>query len=108
MSSHQAEKGYTGPGWFWTQAEWAEWSNDLARLLPEEYGDDVAQEAIIERALGDLVRRATEAETALHALTAWLDEVTAAGPPGPAGGFPAFRDRVRELITPPESKADDL
>lgn len=46
-------------GDFWTQAEWCDWSDDLARLVPEEYHDDIAQEAIIENALADLVRRVT-------------------------------------------------
>lgn len=66
-----------GPGWFWTRTEWAEWSNDLARLVPEEYGDDVAQEAIIERALTDLVRRAETAEAENADLRARLAAVRA-------------------------------
>lgn len=66
-----------GPGWFWTRTEWAEWSNDLARLLPEEYEDDVAQEAIIERAVADLVRRATTAEETLRRVEALIPEFVA-------------------------------
>lgn len=47
-------------GWFWSQSEWADWSNRLAQMLPDEYEDDAAQEAIIERALGALIRRPDE------------------------------------------------
>lgn len=49
-----------GRGSFWTPAEWADWSDSLAELLPEEYDGDAAQEALIERALADLVGRAGE------------------------------------------------
>lgn len=59
------ERDYTGPGWFWTQAEWAEWSNTLALLLPEGYDDDVAQEAIIERAVMDMATQIREAQAVL-------------------------------------------
>jgi hypothetical protein len=45
------------PSGFWSQREWEDWSNELALLIPEEYEDDVAQEAIIQRALADLVTR---------------------------------------------------
>lgn len=52
-----------GPGWFWTQDEWAEWSNRLAMLIPEDdlVGDlDGSQESIIEETLAMYVRdRAT-------------------------------------------------
>lgn len=54
-----------GPGWFWTQAEWAEWSNLLASLLPEEYEDDVAQEAIIERAVTDMTTQLADVRSIL-------------------------------------------
>lgn len=55
-------RGEHDGGWFWTQAEWADWSNRLAELVPPEYEDDVAQEAIIERALADLVATRTRIE----------------------------------------------
>ena len=59
------ENDNTGPGWFWTQAEWAEWSNTLATLLPEKYDDDAAQEAIIERAVMDMATQISEAQAVL-------------------------------------------
>lgn len=45
-----------GPGWFWTQDEWAEWSNELAILIPEDDVDrysnpDGAQESVIKDCL---------------------------------------------------------
>lgn len=60
-------------GEFWTQDEWADWSDRLAELVPEQYEDDVAQEAIVERALADLVQRAEAAEAALAAVRAVRD-----------------------------------
>jgi hypothetical protein len=56
-----------GPGWFWSQDEWAEWSNALAVLIPE---DDVsrysnpegAQEGIISDCLAAYVDERTPAE----------------------------------------------
>jgi len=60
MPEHHTENAHTGPGSFWTQAEWAEWSNTLAECLPEEYDGDAAQEAIIERALMDLAQQQRE------------------------------------------------
>ncbi|WP_028654872.1 hypothetical protein [Nocardioides sp. J54] len=67
-------RGEHGGGWFMSQAEWADWSNDLARLVPEEYEADVEQEEIIERALADLVRRAKAAEGAIERVKALADE----------------------------------
>lgn len=72
--AEQAEKEKHGPGGFWTRAEWAKWSNTLALLIPEEYDDDAAQEAIIERALADLARRAEQAEAKLARVRELADE----------------------------------
>jgi hypothetical protein len=50
-----------GPGWFWTRTEWAEWSNELAMILPEDAEEwpgvnaDGAQESVIAAALRHLV-----------------------------------------------------
>lgn len=66
------ETAHSGRGSFWTQAEWAEWSNTLAECLPEEYDGDAAQEALIERALMDLATVARDVATV-------LDEYEAAG-----------------------------
>lgn len=62
------------PDGFMSQREWEDWSIDLAQLVPEEYEDDVAQEAIIERALEDLVTRAKRAEATLERVRAVVDE----------------------------------
>ncbi|HET6917240.1 MAG TPA: hypothetical protein VFH56_14195 [Acidimicrobiales bacterium] len=78
----------SGPGSFWTQAEWAEWSNDLANLLPEEYDGDAAQEAIIERAVEDMV-------TALADVQAVLTEYENAGRlPAPYTNERALYERI--------------
>ena len=82
----------TGPGWFWTQDEWAEWSNTLARLLPEEYDDDVAQEAIIERAVQDMA-------TQLSDINEVLTEYEDAGPlPAPYTNERALYERICSAI----------
>lgn len=44
-----------GPGWFWTQQEWSDWSNELALELPDRYDGDEAQESIILRFVKDSV-----------------------------------------------------
>lgn len=88
MDEQTPEKAYTGPGWFWTQAEWAEWSNTLASLLPEEYDDDVAQEAIIERAVMDMA-------TQIREVQAVLTEYEDAGPlPAPYTNERALYERI--------------
>lgn len=48
----EAHRDENGPGWFWTRTEWADWSNELAMLIPEddvsEYSNvDGAQESCI-------------------------------------------------------------
>ena len=96
------ENDNTGPGWFWTQAEWAEWSNTLATLLPEKYDDDAAQEAIIERAVMDMATQISEAQ-------AVLTEYEDAGRlPAPYTNERALYERIcsalgRESIEPSES-----
>lgn len=62
-----------GRGSFWTHAQWADWSDRLAALLPEEYDGDAAQEALVERALADMVTR-----LAPYRLTSFAQEVVAA------------------------------
>lgn len=42
----------SGPGWFWTQTEWAEWSNELASMIPE---DDVARYANVDGAQESII-----------------------------------------------------
>ncbi len=69
-AERDAAQGPHGGGRHMSQAEWSDWSNDLALLVPEEYDDDVAQEAIIERALGGLVSRLAAAEAELALLRA--------------------------------------
>ena len=52
----------------WTCAEWEEWSNEIAALLPERYDDDAAQESIILRAVADLVSRGDALQARLTAV----------------------------------------
>jgi len=54
----------------WTCAEWEEWSNEIAALLPERYDDDAAQESIILCAVADLVSRGDALQARLTAVEA--------------------------------------
>lgn len=70
-------RGEHDGGWFWSQSEWADWSNKIALLLPEEYEGDEAQEAIIERAVRDLCERVRNAEGALADIQRHIDQLKA-------------------------------
>lgn len=82
-------KGPHDGGWFWSQAEWSDWSNRLSGVLPDEYDGDEAQEAIIERAMTELVAevaRLTQWKSeAMEVLNGWEKVHFAMGMPGTLG-----------------------
>ena len=54
----EVERDANGPGWFWTRTEWAEWSNHLTTLIPEDLfagNPEGAQESVIEDTITHLV-----------------------------------------------------
>jgi hypothetical protein len=54
----------SGPGSFWTQAEWSEWSDDLASLIPE---DDISRYANPEGAQESIIAACLRAYVAERA-----------------------------------------
>ena len=96
-----AERNSHGPGSFWTQAEWAEWSNDLAFLIPE---DDVsryanpegAQESIVEACLRAYVSERAALDALVAERVAALAEELAVEYPG-SGAVDWLLDRTAAL-----------
>lgn len=87
-----ARREESGPGWFWTRDEWAEWSNEIALRLPEQYDGDEAQESIILRAVEDM---ATQLRDALDVLREYAE---AGQLPAPCTNERALYERLSNAL----------